>query len=318
VSCSGQDGVTKAQDLAKQLSDQVNESQVFRNSATFTAVELVLNKDGRLEGRIPEDKAFVFTAINSTPCKERADQEVDKINTTALKVGVLQLIGTPSTGFLTLLIDEVQQTIPTAGKPAAVLLDQLTGPLRDSGRNAVVVGTTLTVVDARSIQAITTDETLSVAFGLVERCDVDGDGDVDLDDLQAIFAARGAPAAPGDPRDVDGDGVITVNDVRICTPRKCPTLFFITGTAQIVTPAPGNRTPCTPNPCTGACFPAAHANADARAKTTCNSFKKSSGARCELGDVTRNPNQERETCVPIPNASFTCVCTVADTYDCDP
>jgi hypothetical protein len=211
----------------------------------------------------------------------------------------------------------VQQTISTAGGPAAILLDQLTGPLRASGRNAVVVGTTLTVVDARSIQASTTDETLSVTFGLIERCDSDGDGDVDLDDLQAIFAARNMPAAAGDPRDVDGDGLITVNDVRICTPRKCPTLFFITGRAQIVT-ASTSRTPCTPNPCTGACFPAAHANADARAKTTCNSFKKSSGAICQLGSVTRNPNQESETCIAIPNASFTCVCTVADTYDCDP
>ncbi len=48
-------------------------------------------------------------------------------------------------------------------------------------------------------------------------CDVDRNGIVDLADISLIFAARGAPASPGDPRDVDGDGVITVEDARFCT-----------------------------------------------------------------------------------------------------
>lgn len=47
-------------------------------------------------------------------------------------------------------------------------------------------------------------------------CDVDGDSDVDRNDVTAIFAARNTPAAPGDPRDADGDGLITVNDGRFC------------------------------------------------------------------------------------------------------
>lgn len=50
-------------------------------------------------------------------------------------------------------------------------------------------------------------------------CDANGDGVVDLVDVQAIFAARNLVAAPGDPRDVDRDGRITVNDARICTLR---------------------------------------------------------------------------------------------------
>ncbi len=50
-------------------------------------------------------------------------------------------------------------------------------------------------------------------------CDIDGDGVIDRNDIDAIFAARGTPAAPGDPRDADGDGVITVNDARICALR---------------------------------------------------------------------------------------------------
>ena len=47
-------------------------------------------------------------------------------------------------------------------------------------------------------------------------CDVDGDGDVDILDIQAIFAARNTPAIPGDARDRDGDGIITILDGRMC------------------------------------------------------------------------------------------------------
>jgi hypothetical protein len=50
-----------------------------------------------------------------------------------------------------------------------------------------------------------------------EACDVDGDGNVDRDDVGLITAARNGPASgPGDPRDADGDGVITVLDARLC------------------------------------------------------------------------------------------------------
>ena len=47
-------------------------------------------------------------------------------------------------------------------------------------------------------------------------CDIDRDSDVDQSDVDAIFRARGRRASPGDPRDADGDGLITVNDARLC------------------------------------------------------------------------------------------------------
>jgi hypothetical protein len=50
-------------------------------------------------------------------------------------------------------------------------------------------------------------------------CDTNGDGFIDIADVQAIFAARNALAVPGDPRDPDHDGRVTVNDARICTLR---------------------------------------------------------------------------------------------------
>lgn len=58
--------------------------------------------------------------------------------------------------------------------------------------------------------------------------DIDGDGDVDRDDINLILAVRNQPASGADdPRDLDGDGVITVLDARIaatmCTRPGCAT-----------------------------------------------------------------------------------------------
>ncbi|MEJ2604646.1 MAG: Ig-like domain-containing protein [Gammaproteobacteria bacterium] len=58
------------------------------------------------------------------------------------------------------------------------------------------------------------------------RCDIDGDEDVDRNDISLITAARNQPAAgPGDPRDNDNSGTIDVNDARqcvlLCTLPRC-------------------------------------------------------------------------------------------------
>lgn len=58
-------------------------------------------------------------------------------------------------------------------------------------------------------------------------CDVDGDADVDSTDVNAIRAAIGQTPTPGDPRDANADGLITMNDARACvlqcTRPKCAT-----------------------------------------------------------------------------------------------
>jgi hypothetical protein len=52
------------------------------------------------------------------------------------------------------------------------------------------------------------------------RCDVDNDGDIDQLDLSLISKARNKPATgPDDPRDSDGNGRITPNDVKMCIPQ---------------------------------------------------------------------------------------------------
>lgn len=48
-------------------------------------------------------------------------------------------------------------------------------------------------------------------------CDVNSDEVVDRLDLNLIAVARNTLAGPGDPLDIDGSGVIDVNDVRQCT-----------------------------------------------------------------------------------------------------
>jgi hypothetical protein len=48
-------------------------------------------------------------------------------------------------------------------------------------------------------------------------CDINLDGAVNRDDIQLIVDARNTLAFPGDLRDADGDGLITLNDARVCT-----------------------------------------------------------------------------------------------------
>ena len=50
----------------------------------------------------------------------------------------------------------------------------------------------------------------------IARCDVDQDGDIDKIDLSRISRSRNQIALPDDPRDSDGDGRITSNDVKVC------------------------------------------------------------------------------------------------------
>jgi hypothetical protein len=59
---------------------------------------------------------------------------------------------------------------------------------------------------------------LTVATKTAAICDVDNDGDIDKNDTALISRARGQTALPGDPRDSDGDGKITPNDVKVCIP----------------------------------------------------------------------------------------------------
>ena len=61
---------------------------------------------------------------------------------------------------------------------------------------------------------------LDLAAAAVSVCDVDGDGDVDRADLSLISRSRNQPASgQDDPRDANGDGIITPADVIACIPQ---------------------------------------------------------------------------------------------------
>jgi len=56
--------------------------------------------------------------------------------------------------------------------------------------------------------------------------DLDADGDVDRNDMRLVLASRNQPASGSDdPKDLDGDGTITVLDARkvrlLCTRSRC-------------------------------------------------------------------------------------------------
>lgn|GEM_PF-6616664 len=60
--------------------------------------------------------------------------------------------------------------------------------------------------------------TFFAAESFAAVCDVDGDLDVDKNDISVISAARGQTASgPSDPRDADHNGTINVYDARACT-----------------------------------------------------------------------------------------------------
>jgi len=106
------------------------------------------------------------------------------------------------------------------GSPAEV------GAVTEAGGNGSVSGShTYTTAGTYNVTVIVTDNdggmgrarfavTVNQAAGLT--CDIDGNGQVDINDIRAITAARNTVAAPGDPRDHDGNGVIDVNDARQC------------------------------------------------------------------------------------------------------
>lgn len=65
---------------------------------------------------------------------------------------------------------------------------------------------------------ILSDLTITPVGTEINICDVDDDSDIDRMDLRVISRARGQDAKPGDPRDANGDRIITSADVKVCIP----------------------------------------------------------------------------------------------------
>ncbi len=70
--------------------------------------------------------------------------------------------------------------------------------------------------NAAEVSPVLSDLTINAA---AVGCDIDGDGDTDRNDVDLVRAAIGQTVAPGDPRDRNNDGRITVADARACALR---------------------------------------------------------------------------------------------------
>jgi len=84
--------------------------------------------------------------------------------------------------------------------------------------------------------------TAAPALPLILDCDVNRDQRIDKDDIDLIFAAAGllTGSRPLDPRDLDGDGLITVNDARGCVLRcdNATCVKLLRGTQGVLYTAP--------------------------------------------------------------------------------
>jgi len=77
------------------------------------------------------------------------------------------------------------------------------------------------VLNANALNESPVVADVTIASALKLLCDADADGDVDQSDLALISRARGQTATGvDDPRDADRNGLITPNDVKVCT-TKC-------------------------------------------------------------------------------------------------
>jgi hypothetical protein len=78
--------------------------------------------------------------------------------------------------------------------------------------------TTGTVSGTDSLNETVTASNTDYYFG-VAACDVNGDGKIDFNDVYQIFNSIDQRVEVGDPRDLDGNGLISINDYRNCVLR---------------------------------------------------------------------------------------------------
>ena len=153
-------------------------------------------------------------------------------------------------------VPQVTNVIPAEGTTGQILDVAITG--RDTNfQNGVTTASfgdgievlALAVIDAhsatvririasnaapgfRSVSLTTGSETAVLLNGFFVNAaampgDADRDGDIDNSDLQLVLAVRNTTVGAGDPRDLNGDGVVTVRDARLlilaCTRPNCAT-----------------------------------------------------------------------------------------------
>jgi hypothetical protein len=159
----------------------------------------------------------VISGQKAAPGGVTTAQSEDEVLASLITVSFGQEIepapSTDTTNFKTLLA-----ALRAAGGSGATFDGGPTDDVCVAKRACVYVGGDSACLDPGDVD--TNGDNLADACGLAfQVCDINQDNSVDRDDINLIFQARNAPAVAGDPRDVDGDGLITVNDARVCTMR---------------------------------------------------------------------------------------------------
>ena len=147
----------------------------------------------------PPDQAITLRPLNAT---------LDVGETHSLSASIFDLYGDPIPGL------GLSFSITGANIAAGVAATDVTGTASFSYSGSAAGEDTIaaSVFDEVSNQVTANWNQAAAALA----CDIDADADVDIGDIMAIFGAVGTAAGPGDPRDADRDGLITINDARGC------------------------------------------------------------------------------------------------------
>jgi len=227
---------------------------VVRNSLQLTTADLdargiprlvivrpSLNSDGIVDptaGGVIQDDSFGNRAQISVPPGLFADSTDVAIDVFAEPLNIPNPTGFSAPGTLFVNIELTPQPAFPLAAPGLTIVLPVENPLPPSsplslfkvdtasGLLVPAIGVSglpvVGMVDPSGLSATFTGiASLSTVVGLipVKPCDANADGQIDISDIQAITQARNTSVEPGDPRDVDGDGRITVLDSRQCVLR---------------------------------------------------------------------------------------------------
>jgi uncharacterized repeat protein (TIGR01451 family) len=130
-----------------------------------------------------------------------------------LPTGV-DFVSASGTGSFNILSREVSWTEGTIAAGATQVCQELVVNVTAGAGSTLLNNAT---IDGDQTPPTTSSEITTVADSAI-ACDVNGDGIIERSDISAIFSARGTSVPVGtiDPRDANGDGLITVNDGRQC------------------------------------------------------------------------------------------------------
>ena len=152
--------------------------------------------------------------ISDSPVINTADSVLETLVTIEYQQGPDPLPGASEAGITALLT-----TINGAGGNAVRIAGDASTQVCVAKRTCVYLGGGPACLEPGDTDSNGDNLADSCGSSVFSACDVNQDSVIDVNDINLIFSSRNLPAPAGDPRDVDGDRLITANDARICTQR---------------------------------------------------------------------------------------------------